>query len=45
MTRQVSFIFDFMFIESGLTVAESTLNKLLSTGKTLFNSASKAINL
>lgn len=45
MTRQVTFIFDFMFIESNLTVMESSLNKLLSTGKTLFNSASKMVNL
>ena len=45
LTRQVVFIFDFMFIESGLSVMESTVGKLLSTGKTLFNSASKMVNL
>ncbi len=45
ITRQVTFIFDFMFIESDLTTIDSIKDKLLDTGRTITNSASKAINL
>lgn len=41
LTRDVSLLFDCMFIESNLDVAESFTSKLLSTGKTLLNSATK----
>lgn len=44
ITRQVTFLFDFMFIESNDTTIESVENKLLSTGKTLLNSAGKMMN-
>ncbi len=44
ITRQVTFLFDFMFIESNDTTVESVENKLLSTGKTLLNSAGKMMN-
>lgn len=44
ITRQVTFIFDYMFVKSNLTVMESTVDKLLSSGQTLFNSASKMLN-
>lgn len=44
ITRQVTFLFDFMFIESNDTIVESTENKLLSSGKTLINSAGKMLN-
>lgn len=42
--RQVSFIFDFMFITSELTTMESTTDKLLGAGKTVFNAASNMVN-
>ena len=46
LTRQVMFNFDFMYITSDkLDVVEDLKDKLLSTGKTLFNSAAKAINI
>lgn len=45
LTRQVSFIFDFMFITSSLSFNEDLPNKLFSTGKEIFNSASKMIGL
>lgn len=44
LIRPVSFLFDCMIVTSSLTVAESPTDKLLSTGKTLFNSASKMLN-
>lgn len=44
ITRQVTFLFDFMFIESNDTTVESVENKLLSTGKILLNSAGKMMN-
>ena len=45
VTRDVSFMFDFMFITSKeQPVMESTVNKLLSAGKTLFNGAAKMLN-
>jgi len=45
MTRDVSFWFDFMFVTSSLKTTENWKDKLLSTGKTLFNSAAKMVNL
>lgn len=45
LTRQVVFMFDFMFITSkDLDVIEQPLDKLLSSGKALFNSATKMVN-
>lgn len=45
LTRDVYFVFDAMFIQSSLTNCESLTDKLLSTGKTLFNSAAKMVQL
>lgn len=46
ITRQASFIFDFMFVTSKkMEPIEPPLDKLLSSGKALFNSASKMVNL
>ena len=45
ITRDVSFIFDFMAVTSKLKTAEDLKNKLLSTGKTLFNAAAKMAKL
>lgn len=46
VTRQATFMFDCMFITSKkIPVMESTLNKLLDTGKTLFNSAANMMNI
>lgn len=42
--RQVSFLFDFMFITSKLTTMESTTSKLLGAGKTLFNAGAQMLN-
>lgn len=39
--RDVSFLFDFMTIESDLNNIESTRNKLFGAGQTLLNAASK----
>ena len=44
LTRDVSFLFDAMFVQSSLTNCESLTDKLLSTGKTLFNSAANMMN-
>lgn len=44
LVRDVSFLFDYMFITSSLKTTEDVVNKLLSTGKTLVNSAAKMIN-
>lgn len=44
MTRDVSFLFDYMFINSKLTTIESLEDRLLSSGKMLLNSATKMIN-
>jgi hypothetical protein len=44
LIRDVYFIFDYMFINSTLTNTESLTDKLLSTGKTLFNGATKMLN-
>ena len=43
LTRDVSFLFDYMFITSNLKNCEDVEDKLLSTGKTLLNSAAKMI--
>ena len=45
LTRQVTFIFDFMFIHSDLTVSEEWYDKLLNTAKPIINSAAHALNL
>lgn len=45
LTRDVSFLFDYMFVTSSLTNCESLKDKLLSTGKSLVNSASKLVNM
>lgn len=44
ITRQMTMLFDMMFVESSLGVSESATDKLLGAGKTLFNSASKMVN-
>lgn len=44
ITRDVTFLFDYMFITSNLKTTEDVKDKLLSTGKTLVNSAAKMIN-
>lgn len=44
LTRDVDFLYDYMFINSSLTNVESVADKLLSTGKTLLNGAAKMIN-
>lgn len=41
LTRDISFIFDFMTIRSDLKNVESVKDKLLGAGKTLFNAAAK----
>lgn len=41
LTRDVSFLFDFMVVASDMKVTESIENKLLGAGKTLVNAASK----
>lgn len=45
ITRDVSFVFDYMFINSTLTNIESVTDKLLSTGKSLLNGATKMLNM
>ena len=45
LTRQVTFIFDFMFIHSDLAVSEEWYDKLLNTAKPIINSAAHALNL
>ena len=46
LTRQVTFIFDFMFIHSDLTVSEKWYDKLLfNTAKPIINSAAHILNL
>lgn len=44
LKRQVTMMFDFMIVTSSLKNTESVKDKLLSSGKTLFNSASKLAN-
>lgn len=43
--RQIGFLFDYMLVTSTYTNCESLGNKLLSSGKTLLNSAGKLVNL
>lgn len=45
LTRDVSFLFDFMTVQSDLKNCESLAEKLLSTGKALFNSAAGMVNV
>ena len=45
LTRDVSFLFDYMFVHSDLKIGESLADKLLDTGKTLLNSAGKLVNI
>lgn len=42
--RQITLLFDFMFIQSNLTTMESLTDKLISTGATLFNTAAGTVN-
>lgn len=44
ITRQLIMLFDFMIVKSNLKVTESAKDKLLGSGKTLLNSASKMLN-
>lgn len=44
LQRQITILFDFMTVKSKLNVTESVKDKLLGSGKTLFNSASKMVN-
>lgn len=43
LVRDVSFQFDYMFINSSLNCYDNIKDRLLDTGKTLFNSAAKLI--
>ena len=43
MTRDISFIFDFMTVQSNLKNCESLESKLLGAGKTLVNAAAKMV--
>lgn len=45
LTRDVTFLFDYMFVTSSLTTCESIKDKLLSTGRSLVNSAAKMVNM
>jgi len=45
LIRNVTFMFDYMFISSSLKNCEDLGNKLLSTGKSLLNSATKMMNI
>lgn len=45
ITRQVSFVFDFMFITSSLSVTDSATSSLFETGKAIYNSAVKMLNM
>ena len=46
VTRNLTMVFDYMFIQSkSLSTMEDWKSKLLSTGKTMFNSAANMINL
>ena len=44
ITRQVTIMFNYMYITSNMTTTESAISKLLSTGKALFNSSSNMLN-
>ena len=44
ITRQVTIMFNYMYITSNMTTTESATSKLLSTGKALFNSSSNMLN-
>ncbi len=44
LKRQVAMTFDYMIVTSELGVTESVGDKLLGSGKTLFNSAAKLVN-
>lgn len=45
LTRQITFMFDFMLVQSDLKVSESWSDKLLNTTKPILNSAAHALNL
>ena len=45
LKRQVTFIFDYMFVLSKMTTMDSTTDRLLGAGGTLFNAASNVLNL
>lgn len=45
LTRDVSFLFDFMTVKSSLKNVEDIKDKLLGAGKTLFNAASKMVKM
>ena len=45
MKRNVTMMFDYMIVTSDLGVTETVTDKLLGSGMTLFNSASKLVNL
>jgi len=45
LTRDVSFLFDYMLVTSSLTNCESLKDKLMSTGKSLVNSAGSMVNI
>ena len=44
LTRNVTMVFDAMFVNSDLKTCESLEDKLLSTGRTLFNGAANMMN-
>lgn len=45
LTRDISFIFDFMTVRSDLNNTESVKSKLFGAGKTLVNAASKMVKV
>lgn len=45
LVRDISFVFDYMFINSTLTTVESLASKLLSTGTSLLNGGAKMMNM
>ena len=45
LTRQITFMFDFMLVQSDLKVSESWSDKLLNTAKPILNSAAHTLNL
>jgi len=45
LTRDISFIFDFMTVQADLKNVESVGSKLLGAGKTLVNAAAKIVKV
>ena len=45
LVRDVSMLFDYMLVKSSLTNCEDVVDKLLTSGKSLVNSAAKMVNI